>query len=123
MAVKRKIMNAEERANSDSIQGVRKESGSYLINFLREKFDFIIELMKRKMDEIRYEIKKRIIVVVLYGLGIFFLIFGIAQIIERLFPIISGGGGFLIIGFLLMIVGGIYGAGARKMRPRKKRRL
>ncbi|MFH1054107.1 MAG: hypothetical protein V1740_06845 [Candidatus Woesearchaeota archaeon] len=102
MAVKKKIAKVE------------KDPYKNLISLLKDKFDFLIELLKKKMDEIRHEIKKRILIVVFYGLGIFFLIFGTAQVIERIFPGIAGGGGSIIIGLLLLVIGFIYGLGARK---------
>jgi len=85
-----------------------------VIEYIKERAEFILNFVKKKVDEIKSMIVKRLIVVSLLWFGVFFILLGLSQKLVEMYPALKASGGLLIVGGVLVVVGLIYYAGTRK---------
>jgi len=87
---------------------------SDLLDYVKERFEFLLNLVKNKIDEIKKAIIKRIILISLLWFGSFFILLAIAQKLAETFPSIKASGGLFIVGAILVVISLIFYAGIRK---------
>jgi hypothetical protein len=71
------------------------------------------EAAKIRVDQFKTGMKRTVTVAGLFGLGLLFLLLGLAKYIPNIIKI-SEGAAFLIIGLVLIIAGLVYRAGGRE---------
>ena len=90
---------------------------SQLLEFVKEeltkeKTRLLQDLLTSRFDALRSTIKKYLIISGFLGLGVFFLILGVAKYLSVILNI-SEGAAFIVFGLILLLIGLIYRAGAK----------
>ncbi len=84
--------------------------GAKVSSFLKEEFlgtkfkNSLIEIIRTEVKEVRKTIVKSIAFGILLFSGIVMLIVGLAEILARIFPLLSGGYSYFIFGVILVLV-------------------
>lgn len=93
---------------------ITKSEITSVIDYIRDRAEFILAYVRKKVDEIKSMILKKIIIFSILWFGAFFILLGIAQKVVELYPGLKASGGLFIVGIALVIIGLIYYAGTRK---------
>lgn len=90
-----------------------KKEINTLIDYIKDKAEFILDLIKKKFDEIKKSLIKRFIVISLVWFGAFFIFLGISQKLVEFFKF-KPSTGLFIVGIILIAIALIYYAGSKK---------
>lgn len=92
---------------------IKEEIGKYLKKEISDQFGKMAEDgLNIKTDHIKNSMKKTLVTLMLMGLGLFFLLFGLAKYLASLVNIPEGAT-FFIIGLTMIVVAIIYRAGGK----------
>jgi len=108
---KKKIMGFEP------IKEVLVESGKEILKkkgekLLEEKKGMNLEALMERMETMRSDLKKNLMIYGLFGIGGFFILLGVVKYLPSILGM-SEAKAFLLIGLALMLIGIIYRAGAK----------